>query len=343
MKWYKFIFISVFFIAVSIWFVKTNILYKNLEPDLMVLLKQKVQENYLDKVIKDAISKENYDEADEYYNLANDYNFTLLPSTLELISECNSTTDKALRDAKSFTNGFISGDADNGVALVGSMASDMTVVGDIRDITTEGGKLANGEDYDEFILSLGILGVAMSASQFLTAGSSTPAKVGTSILKIAKKSGKLSRKFIKVLKTSFSKIIDVKKVKKIQWSNPKKSLEMLTKMTKTLNLTTIEPIFEGFSKITKNTSLVDTVKLVEYVDDTNDLKKIARVSSKFKRNTKTVLKIVGKGTLRATKRALQWTTNLIIGFISLVISTLSFIFSIWMLYRTGGKVKRYIV
>jgi len=342
-KYYIYLVLSIFFIAISAWYIRANIFYEKVEPDLMVLLKLKLQDNYLDKKIKKAILSEHYEEADEYYEFAKDYNYTLTTQTVQMIGEHNSITQRTLRNSASFVNGFIFGESDNSVALAGSFASDMTVVGDIRDISKEGIKLSKGEEYDELVLGLGVLGVGMSASQLFSQGLSTPAKVGTSILKVAKKSGKLSKKFIKVLKETLSKVINVKKLKNIDWKNPKKAYAMLRQFSKTINTKSIKPLFNNFSKISKNTSLADSVKLLKYVDDTKDLKKIVKVSSKFKKNTKIVLKMLGKGVLKSTRKVLQWTSQLIFGLIGLIISIISFLISTWFGIRLFRRAKNAII
>jgi len=336
-KNYIYIVLSVCLVAISIWYVRKNIFYKQIEPNIMVILNQKLQNNYLDNEIKKSILSEHYNEADEYYEFAQDYNYTLSKHTIQMIAEHNSTTERALRDTTSFANGFIFGESDSNAALAGSFASDMTIIGDIRDISKEGIKLSKGEKYDKFILALGVLGVGMSASQLVTAGISTPAKIGTSILKIAKKSGRLTKNFIKVLKISLSKIIDFKKLKSINWKNPKQTYTMLKKFTKTINTKSIDPIFNSFSKIRKNTSLVDSVELLKYVDDTKDLKKIAKISNKFKKNTKVVLKIIGKGALRGVKNILKWTNKLIFSLISLLISSVLFLVILWFVFHLFKK------
>ena len=80
--------------------------------------------------------------------------------------------------------------------------------------------------------------------------------------------------------------------------------------------------------------MVDTISLMKYVDTPKELKKIAKISSTYKANTKGVMKILGKSALRTGKSVIKWTTKLIWGLIGLVTSLLGFFFISFMKYRT---------
>ena len=66
----------------------------------------------------------------------------------------NSTSDFARR----FATGLVTGNADDVASLSGTVAGDLFVFGDIRDVVREGKHLAMGEDTDRLVLGLATAG-----------------------------------------------------------------------------------------------------------------------------------------------------------------------------------------
>ena len=262
-------------------FVKTNIDKE---------LKQKATKSKLTKKIEDALKKNNIQEANIYKNLATMLHITLNPNLLKKIEEKKTL----LKKTKDFTYGFFSGDIKNSSSLAGSITSDFTVVGDVRDIYIQTNKIYHNKEYDKFILGLSIIGVGLTATTLLSSGGTAPIKIGTSILKTAKKSGKLTKSFSKILSKQIDKTIDFKKI----------NLSKINSFQKVINkkeLAKLEKILKKIHTIRKNSSIYKTLELLKYIDNEKDLQKIAKLSKKYEKNTIGVLKILGKSALRSGK------------------------------------------
>ena len=76
-------------------------------------------------------------------------------------------------------------------ALAGTAVGDLFVFGDIRDALREGKRLASGEQADELVLGLACVGIAITAGTYLTFGAAAPARVGLTLVKVARKTGSL--------------------------------------------------------------------------------------------------------------------------------------------------------
>jgi hypothetical protein len=72
-------------------------------------------------------------------------------------------------------------------SLVSATVTDFFVVGDLRDLAWEGNKIRQGQEIDEFTVVLSGVGLTLSAVTYATA----PVKGSISVLKLAKKTGKL--------------------------------------------------------------------------------------------------------------------------------------------------------
>ena len=184
---------------------------KFVKPDIDKELKQKATKSFLEKKIKTALLKNNIQDANVYKNLADFLNIKLHPSITEVLQKENSY----LNNAKDFANGFFSGKISSSTSLAGSIVSDFTVVGDARDIYTQTNKIHQNKPYDKVTLGLSIIGVALTATTILSAGETAPIKAGVSILKGAKKSGKLTKSFSKILTKQLDNTIILKKIKYI--------------------------------------------------------------------------------------------------------------------------------
>src|SRR5262249_39041355 len=101
-----------------------------------------------------------------------------------LVSEEQAVRDEQesiLRKGKQLVRGALVGEGDSLEALIGAIAADMFVVGDVRDLVIQGGRLAVDGQTDELILALsavGVLTTVMPEIDWIAA-----------FLKVAKKAG----------------------------------------------------------------------------------------------------------------------------------------------------------
>ena len=330
-----FLFLSLFFA----WWSYGNIVYETKEQNLTQALQDKVTVGYLDAHILKAIENEHFDDVEMYQNLAKLLDYTLDPTTMTQIEAHNGFLERSWRNTKEFASGFVNGDSQSALGMSGSIASDLTLYGDLRDLKKEGSKYIDDEPYDAFILNISLVGIGLSASQLLSAGAATPLKVGASVLKVAKKTGQLTKPFTKVLSKRLSKTVDTKLLKTLEFNSIFK-LENSTKtIAKSIDLKPVKTLFNEVDLIKTNTSMVDTISLMKYVDTLKELKKIGKVSSTYKANTKGVMKVLGKSVLRVGKSVIKWTSRLIWGLIGLFASILGFFFISFMKYRTIKMLK----
>ena len=223
--------------------------------------------------------------------------------------------------------------------LSGAIVSDMILYGDLRDLSIEGSRFAQGQPYDKLIFGMAAIGVGLSESQLFSFGATTLVKVGASIVKVAKKMGKLSRSFVWIATAKLSKAIDFKSLRRLDYSSPSAVKKEAKKIAKSLNTPYLKKVFKNIDAIHKNTdSYADTIALLKYVDDPKDLQRVANISRKYKKNTKVVFKVLGKkvikGIVKGTARIIKWTSLLIAQMISLVISILMGIFAFFTKWFT---------
>lgn len=324
---------------IIMWWSYSSVEYENKEQNLTQALQKKVIPGYLDQHILTAIEDERFDDVVMYENLAKLLGQTLSPLTISQIEAHSGTIETSWRNIKAFTSGFVNGEATNGVELSGSIASDLTLYGDIRDAKKEGSLYLDDQPYDAFILNISLVGIGLSASQLLSAGVSTPLKVGASVIKAAKKSGKLTKPFSKILSDKLSKTVDTKMLKTLDTHSLFKLEETTNTIAKSVDIKPMETLFNDISMIKQNTSLTDTIELMKYVDTPKVLKHIGKISSQYKANTKGVMKVLGKNALRAGKSVIKWSMSFIYKFVGLVLSFLGFIILLGLKIKTLRHLK----
>ncbi len=113
--------------------------------------------------------------------------------------------ERALHD---FGQGFVEGERANLPALVGSTTSDLLGYGDLRDLWREGQKLLAGGTADELTVGFAAAGLALSVATWTSIGAALPERAGLSALKIAQKTGRLSRALTASLARLAAKALD---------------------------------------------------------------------------------------------------------------------------------------
>ncbi len=93
--------------------------------------------------------------------------------------------------AKRFASGLVTGNADDVASMSGTVAGDLFVFGDIRDVVREGKHLAMGEDTDRLVLGLAAAGLAVTAATYVSVGGVAPVRAGLTLVKDARKVGRL--------------------------------------------------------------------------------------------------------------------------------------------------------
>jgi hypothetical protein len=114
-------------------------------------------------------------------------------------------SEKAIDD---FTEGFLHGARDNGAAVAGALAGDLSGYGDLRDLWNESRKFERGEEPDKLVVGLAAAGLALSAAAWSSVGALLPARSGLTLVKGAQKAGRLSVPLAKALAGTAAKAVD---------------------------------------------------------------------------------------------------------------------------------------
>jgi hypothetical protein len=161
-----------------------------------------------EREISAALDGKDVDLANSFAELARDRGIAIDPGLAEQLAAANSVTATATRHAKDFAGGLMTGEPDNVAGFAGTALGDLFVFGDVRDAAREGYRFARGQEADETVLGLAGVGIAVTAATYATLGASTPARVGLSLAKVARKTGRMSAQLAGAIGRSLREVVD---------------------------------------------------------------------------------------------------------------------------------------
>ena len=175
--------------------------------------------------------------------------------------ETREEQESVLRKGKELLRGALVGEGDSLEALIGAVAADMFVVGDIRDLMIQGGRLAVDGESDELILALsavGVLTTVMPEIDWIAA-----------FLKVAKKAGALTRHMVEQL------------------------VRIIRRANDTRDYAELKRVFRYFRVVADKATPAGALRLLRHIDDP---KEVAIVADFLKRQPAGgfVLHVAGK-------------------------------------------------
>lgn len=144
--------------------------------------------------IEAALKAGDVEMANSFVALAGERAIELPKELLAHVEKANSTSEATKRGIYNFAHGFITGEPQDVSGFAGAATGDLLVFGDIRDIVREGSRWMRGLETDPLIMGLAGAGLAVTGITYFTWGSAAPARVGSTLVKVARRTGKLSAK-----------------------------------------------------------------------------------------------------------------------------------------------------
>jgi len=295
-------------------------------------LQQTTSSEDLGNRVSEALEGGDYDSAVMYAEIADFAGFKLPPEAADAFREASGITATIGRTGSQLAGGFFSGEATSLAGLTGAVVSDLTVVGDVRDISREAPKMAAGEPYSELILGLSVVGVGVTGTTIATGGGGLPGRVGVTLLKVAAKTGSLTAEFSRVLTRMVGDAVNFpglqQTVRSIDLTNSAATREAITAYARTIDTAELAPVVARMNDIRNTAGASESVRLMRYVRSTDDLNDVARMSTTLGRKTRGVMEITGKTSLRAFRTTLRITEFILRN----IIAFLSWLGSIFTLF-----------
>ncbi|MBB6307677.1 hypothetical protein [Xanthobacter tagetidis] len=257
------------------------------------------------KETESALAADDIALATSFVALADARGITIDPALRERVAAANGALASTLRGAKEFGMGFLTGEPSDLAGLAGAATGDLMVWGDIRDAGREGWKLAHGEDADELILGLSAVGIAVTAGTYATVGASLPLRAGITLVKVAKRTGKLSaalgRSFMRAVRQSVD-FVALRRLLKAPGAVDGPALKGVVRSDRLASLTRM---LDDVAVVQSKAGTRAALEGLRIADNGNDLRRVARLADAKGPQTLAILKTLGRGAILITGALLK--------------------------------------
>lgn len=251
--------------------------------------------------IEAALVSGDADLANSFVELARDRNIPLDDALTTRVSEAVAEENSASHFAKRFATGLITGTADDVASLTGTVTGDFFVFGDIRDVVREGKHLAMGEDTDRLVLGLATAGLAVTAATYVSVGSAAPVRAGLSLVKDARKVGRLGEGLTQWAGRSAREVIDAPMLQQAVTSGsvlrPGETVGAIKAAFRAEKAGGLVRLAKDVGRVGEKAGTRGALDTLRIAEGPKDVARAARLAEKKGGQTRAILKILGRGAL----------------------------------------------
>ena len=300
--------------------------------------------------IEAALACGDADLANSFVELARDRNISLDDGLSRRVADAVVAENSPSHFARRFATGLVTGNADDVASLSGTVAGDLFVFGDIRDVVREGKHLAMGEDTDRLVLGLATAGLAVTAATYITVGGMAPVRAGLTLVKDARKVGRLGEGLAEWTGRSVRQVVDTPVLQNAVGSasvmRPGESVIAITAAFRAEKAGGLVRLAKDVGRIGERAGIraaQDTLKIAE---NPKDVARAARLAEGKGGQTRAILKILGRGALLLAAGAFNLTLWLfgalmaLFGFLSSIKATTERLTQSWLDRRRARRLRK---
>jgi hypothetical protein len=277
--------------------------------------------------IESALAAKDADLAKSFLDLARDRGVAVAPALADRVAAAVAEANSTSHAADSFARGLISGEPDDVVGLAGTALGDLFVFGDIRDAVREGSRLASGEEADQLVLGLACVGLAITAGTYATFGASTPARVGLSVVKAARKTGRLSARMAEWIGRSLREVVDWGTLKRAisgaSLTEPIMAVRAAREAVKVEKAGGLVHLVRDVGRVQTKAGTQAALDGLKVAENPAQMARVAQLAEKKGSKTRAILKMVGGAAIALT----MGTVNLSLWVFGAVLTLLGFVSS----------------
>ncbi len=252
------------------------------------------------RAIEAALAEDDAALATSYLALADARHLAVPPELRKQVEAANGAGAQALHSAKAFGMGFITGQPTDLAGLAGAATSDLMVWGDIRDAGREGLKIARGEEPDQLILGLSAVGIAVTAGTYATVGASLPVRMGISLVKVAKRTGRLSAGLLRSFTRAARESVDFVALRRLLSGSAAVDGAAVKSVVRTDRLATLTRMLDDTARIEAKAGTRAALEGLKVAEGGRDLSRVARLADAKGVQTLAILKTLGRGAIAIT-------------------------------------------
>jgi hypothetical protein len=294
----------------------------------------------IERQIDDALAAHDADLAQSFSDLAAANGISLSQSTLERGAHAVAEENSATHMAKRFATGLVTGEGDDLASLSGTMTGDLFVLGDIRDVAREGGRLAIGEPADRLVLGLAAAGIAVTAATYVSVGGAAPFRAGLTLIKDARRADRLGAGLTRWAGRTARDVIDEpalqQAVATASVSRPVATLGAMKAAFRVEKAGVLLRAAKDVGRIGERVGTRGALDTLRIAEGPEDLARAARLAGAKGSQTRAILKLFGRGALLLAAGSFNlalWVFSALLalfGFLSSIKATTERITSAWL-------------
>jgi len=279
-----------------------------IEDDPVQIAEREVAQN-LDastaaREIDAALAADDSDLAKSFVELSQSHGIALDPVQTGRVNAAVAKAGSSSQAMESFALGLVTGESKDAVGLAGTVTGDLFVFGDIRDAIREGGRWANGEKVDQLVLGLACVGIAITAATYASSGIAAPARIGVSLAKIARKTGKLSTDLAAVIGRSLRQVVDWPKFRTAiagaSISEPAIAVRAAREAVKLERAGGLLQLVRDTGRVQAKAGTQAALDGLKIAETPREMSRLARLAEAAGGKTRAILKIAGRGAIMLT-------------------------------------------
>jgi hypothetical protein len=254
--------------------------------------------------IEAALAANDPDLAASFVALAHGRGIAVDPDLAKRVEAANSTMARTAQAAGSFVHGFVTGEPEDAVGFAGTAVGDLFVFGDIRDAVREGSRLVEGEQADELLLGLACVGLAVTAGTYASLGVGGPARLGVSVLKGARKAGKIGGRLAIWMGRSLREAVDLSALRRavtpVSLTQPATAARTARAAIKLDRAGGLVRLMEDTGRVQAKADTRAAMDGLKIADSPKDMARVARLAEAKGSKTRAILKLGGRAAIALT-------------------------------------------
>jgi hypothetical protein len=297
--------------------------------------------------IEAALAANDADLAASFVELAREKDIALPDDLSRRVADAVTDENSTSHFAKGFAAGLVTGSADDVASLSGTVAGDLFVFGDIRDVVREGKHLAMGEDTDRLVLGLATAGLAVTAATYVSVGGVAPLRAGLTLVKDARKVGRLGEGLTEWAGRSARNMVDAPMLQQAVASGsamrPGQTMTAIRAAFHAEKAGALVRLAKDVGRVAEKAGTRGALDTLRIAEGPKDLARAARLAEAKGGQTRAILKVLGRGALLLAAGAFNltlWVFGALLalfGFLSSIKATTERLTMSWL---THGKARR---
>ncbi|MBN8967522.1 MAG: hypothetical protein J0G95_03540 [Rhizobiales bacterium] len=253
----------------------------------------------IEQNVAQALAQGDADLADSFVALAHERGVSIAPVVSEQVAAARAEHNSASSYTRRFARGLVTGEIEDGASLSGTLAGDLFVFGDIRDAVREGKRLVTGEEADRLVLGLAGVGLAVTAASYVSAGGAMPLRAGLSLVKDARKAGRLGTGLSAWTGRAARDVVDTpmlrQAVERVSLTRPGETAWAIKAAFRAEKAGALVRLAKDVGRIGEKAGTKGALDVLRIADGPKDVARAARLAESKGGQTRAIVKLLGRG------------------------------------------------